>query len=214
MPGNSTIMPQPVSYMCHWHREGTLKRFDLVRVMKVTRRPYKGKVYNLHVEEDNTYVANNVIVHNCYGTISHRLVAQAVVGMPLTLYGKGHQRRGFIPLRDAIQCFTLLIENPPPQGSYRVVNQLENRYDISDVAAKVVEVASEFGISASAGHVPNPRVEIEDNYWYHPTHEKLKELGYKPSTTLEEEIRRLFEVVIRFKNRITKEVLVPRIRWR
>jgi len=153
-------------------------------------------------------------IDECLGTIAHRLVAQAVVGMPLTLYGKGHQRRGFIPLRDAIQCFTLLIENPPPQGSYRVVNQLENRYDISDVAAKVVEIASEFGISASAGHIPNPRVEIEDNYWYHPTHEKLKELGYKPSTTLEEEIRRLFEVVIRFKNRITKGVLVPRIRWR
>jgi hypothetical protein len=37
------------------------------RVVKVTKRRYKGSVYNLEVEKDNTYIANSVVVHNCLG---------------------------------------------------------------------------------------------------------------------------------------------------
>lgn len=34
-------------------------------VIKIKRKKYKGKVFNLEIEGDNSYVANGVIVHNC-----------------------------------------------------------------------------------------------------------------------------------------------------
>ena len=176
---------------------------------------HQGIIYGIHTKEmDNDNLLTRLDIDESFGTAAHRFVAQAVSGMPLTLYGKGHQRRGFIPLSDAIQCFTLLLENPPKQEEYRVINQFENVYDISHIADKVIQVANEFGINAQKSNIPNPRVELEDNYWYDPIHKELKKLGYKPSTTLENEIRHLFKVMIKFKHRIKKEVLMPKINWR
>lgn len=39
--------------------------YILVQIMKIEKSPFKGNVYNLEVEEDNSYVANGLIVHNC-----------------------------------------------------------------------------------------------------------------------------------------------------
>lgn len=36
-----------------------------VRILKIERRPCTGPVYNLAVEEDESYVADGVVVHNC-----------------------------------------------------------------------------------------------------------------------------------------------------
>ena len=55
-----------------------------------------------------------------FGTVVNRFCAQAVIGSPLTPYGTGQQRRGFIGLNDSIQCLTLAINNPPRIGEYRV----------------------------------------------------------------------------------------------
>ena len=37
-------------------------------VKKVNKEHHSGKVYNIEVEEDNSYIANGVAVHNCLGT--------------------------------------------------------------------------------------------------------------------------------------------------
>jgi len=172
-------------------------------------------IYGIHTKEmDNDNLLTRLDQDEAFSTVLHRFVAQAISGMPLTLYGKGYQKRGFIPLSDAIQCFTLLLENPPKQGEYRVVNQFENVYTITHIANKVIQIANEFGINAKKSNIKNPRVELEDNYWYNPIHRELKRLGYKPLTTLGKEIRYLFKIMIKFKHRIKKEVLIPRISWR
>ena len=64
-------------------------------------------------------------------------VAEVGAGDPLTLFGKGLQRRGFLPLRDSMQCLTLALENPPTSGEYRVFNQFEEVYTITELAQKV-----------------------------------------------------------------------------
>ena len=46
-----------------------------------------------------------------FGTVINRFCAQAVIGHPLTIYGKGKQTRGFLALIDSIQCISLLIDN-------------------------------------------------------------------------------------------------------
>ena len=40
-----------------------------------------------------------------FGTAINRFCAQAIIGHPLTVYGKGGQTRGFLTLSDSIQCF-------------------------------------------------------------------------------------------------------------
>ena len=39
--------------------------FRLVQIQKIERRPCNRPVYNLAVEEDESYVADDVVVHNC-----------------------------------------------------------------------------------------------------------------------------------------------------
>ena len=60
-----------------------------------------------------------------FGTAINRFCCQAVINHPLTPFGRGLQKRGFIPLRDSMQCLSLALENPPAIGEYRVFNQFQ-----------------------------------------------------------------------------------------
>ena len=67
-----------VAYCVSWHEEGfdhknrkyrwVYKDKILTQIKKISEIEYSGKVYNLEVEENHSYVANGVLVHNCYGT--------------------------------------------------------------------------------------------------------------------------------------------------
>ena len=39
-----------------------------------------------------------------FGTVLNRFCAQAALGYPLTVYGKGGQTRGFLDIRDTVRC--------------------------------------------------------------------------------------------------------------
>jgi intein/homing endonuclease len=54
----------------HINRKGRwdFKSELLTKVKSNENIPYTGKVYNLEVEGNHTYVIENIIVHNCYGT--------------------------------------------------------------------------------------------------------------------------------------------------
>ena len=131
----------------------------------------------------------------CFGTVINRFCVQAVAGMPLTIYGAGWQTRGYLPLKDSIECLTLALENPPKDGEYRVFNQFAEIYSINALADIVSEVGNGLGLNVQSSHIENPRVEKE-NHCYNPIHEKLKELGYNPSWDIKDEIRQLLEAII------------------
>ena len=150
----------------------------------------------------------------CFGTAVNRYCAQAVVGMPLTPYGRGHQKRGFLPLRDSIQCITLTIEKPPQKGEYRVINQFEKVYDLNELALKVQKVASGMGLTVEVRNVENPRMELEDHY-YNPDRQKLVDLGYTPTHDIETEMEIILKDLMKYKHRIEARAhaLTPDIRW-
>lgn len=56
----------------HDNRKGRWKFKEegevLSRINSIQSEEYEGKVYNLEVEGDHTYVVNGVLVHNCFGT--------------------------------------------------------------------------------------------------------------------------------------------------
>jgi UDP-sulfoquinovose synthase len=150
----------------------------------------------------------------CFGTAINRYCAQAVIGHPLTPYGKGHQRRGFLPLRDSMQCLTLAILNPPQAGEYRVFNQFEEVYDITELSLKVQKVGQSLGLAVETRHIENPRKELEEHY-YNPDHKHLLNLGYQPTHDVEAEMRIMLQDLMKYRDRIEarKEALIPDIRW-
>jgi UDP-sulfoquinovose synthase len=149
-----------------------------------------------------------------FGTVINRYCAQAVVGYPLSIYGKGGQTRGFLSLVDSLQCLTLACENPPERGEYRVFNQLENVYDVTYLAKTVEKAAARNGISVTINHSPNPRKEAEEHYYKVDAH-RLPNLGFKPTRPLDKEVEIMLEDLIKFKDRIKEKehVIAPRTTW-
>ncbi len=147
----------------------------------------------------------------CFGTVINRFCVQAVAGIPLTVYGSGNQIRGFLPLKDSIECLTLAIDNPPGKAEYRVFNQFAETYSINEIAETVQRVKIQ--LSVRVHHILNPRLESE-SHQYNPKHDHLRELGYKPNWNFSEEISNIIETIIPHKDSIRQEVIQPQINWR
>jgi UDP-sulfoquinovose synthase len=150
----------------------------------------------------------------CFGTVINRFCCQAVIGHPITPFGAGRQKRGFIALRDSMQCLTLALENPPAAGEYRVLNQFEEVCDVTSLAREVQGAARRLGMDVPIRHLENPRTEAEDHY-YAPEHQRLFDLGYKPAGSLSTEIAQMLADLLPHRDRIDarRHVLIPDIRW-
>jgi nucleoside-diphosphate-sugar epimerase len=150
-----------------------------------------------------------------WGTALNRFIAQAVLGLPITAYGTGEQRRGFIALEDSMQSLRLAIEHPAQPGEYRVFNQFDAAYSVNELAEVVRRTASEFGIAATIEHPPDPRVEAEQHY-YAPVHDQLQALGYRRTRDLDEVVREIFRDLLRYRGRLAakRHVLAPTVQWR
>ena len=176
----------------------------------------QGVVYGTRIDEmgDDPRHVTRLDFDQAFGTAINRFCCQAVIGEPLTLFGRGTQRRGFLPLRDSVQCLTLAIENPPEPAEYRVFNQFEECYGIAELAHKVVAAARELGLSPSIVHIENPRTEAESHY-YRPDHRKLLDLGYRPTHDMGAELRIMLTDLLPHRSRIEekRELLLPDIRW-
>lgn len=137
-----------------------------------------------------------------------------MIGHPLTLYGTGGQTRGFLPMRDSMQCLTIAVENPPQQGEYRVFNQFEECYTIEQLAYKVAEAAQAVGIDATVKHFDNPRTELEQHY-YNPDRQNLIDLGYQPTHDVVAEVKLMLTDLMPHHDRIMakRDILIPDIRW-
>lgn len=176
----------------------------------------QGVVFGTSIDEmgDDERLLTRFDFDQCFGTVLNRYCAEAVIGHPLSPFGAGQQKRGFLPLRDSMQCLTIAINNPAEEGEYRVFNQFEEVYSVTQLAKKVKKVGAEFGLNADISNLENPRIEKEEHY-YNPDHQHLLDLGYKPTHDVEQELRIMLECLCKYRGRIEerKEVLIPDIRW-
>jgi UDP-sulfoquinovose synthase len=175
----------------------------------------QGVVFGTRIDDmaEDDRLLTRLDFDQAFGTAVNRFCCQAVIGHPLTPFGRGRQKRGFLPLRDSMQCLTLVLENPPDPGEYRVFNQFQEVYDITELALKVEAVASELGLDGELRNIENPRLELEEHY-YRPDHQKLFDLGYTPSD-VEDELRIMLDHLARYRHRIEarRDVLIPDVRW-
>ena len=180
----------------------------------------QGVIYGVHTDEvaADPRLRTRFDIDEWFGTAVNRFVSQAIVGIPLTIYGKGKQVRSFIALRDAMQCMVRLICSPPEPGQYDVVNQMSGFYPIGELAETVAKIGKkEFGLKPRIRRVQNPRVEADDHP-FDPVYDKLPDqFDFVSEVSLEEEVHEMFRLLMEpdIKQRIEekKHVIQPKTTW-
>jgi len=176
----------------------------------------QGIVFGTRIDEmrSDPVLRSRLDFDQCFGTVMNRFCCQTVIEHPLTLYGEGGQTRGFLPLRDSMQCLAITIEHPPQPGEYRVFNQFDQCYTVEELAYMVKQAAMEIGLNIEVCHYDNPRKEFEHHY-FNPDRRQLVALGYRPTHNLKAEVIQTLEDLLPYKAHILakKDALIPDIRW-
>jgi UDP-sulfoquinovose synthase len=174
----------------------------------------QGVVYG--IETDETSADERLITRfdydEVFGTVLNRFCLQAVIGHPLTVYGGGTQTRGFLNIRDTLQCVELAVANPAARGEFRVFNQFTEQFSVLELARLVQAAATQLGYSVEIEHCENPRVELESHY-YNAAHTKLLDLGLEPTLLGEELVSSMLATIRRHAGRAAAGSIAPRTRW-
>lgn len=175
----------------------------------------QGPVYGLSTREANRDPALVPHFHydDIFGTVINRFLVQAVSGVPLTVYGGGGQTRGYLNLRDTLQCVLLATDNPAKQGELRIFNQFTETFSVNEIAAKIKRVGDDLGLRVEIQSIDNPRKELEDHY-YNPVHSGLAELGLEPHYMTDSIVADMLEKIMKYKKRIQTARILPRVKWK
>ncbi|XP_022853775.1 UDP-sulfoquinovose synthase, chloroplastic-like [Olea europaea var. sylvestris] len=175
----------------------------------------QGVVYGLRTDETAMHeeLCNRLDYDAVFGTALNRFCVQAAVDHPLTVYGKGGQTRGYLDIRDTVQCVELAIANPAQQGEFRVFNQFTEQFSVNQLATLVTKAGEKLGLQVRTISVPNPRVEAEEHY-YNAKHTKLVELGLKPHLLSDSLLDSLLNFAVQYKDRVDTKQIMPSVSWR
>lgn len=175
----------------------------------------QGVVYG--IETDETALDPRLVTRfdydGVFGTVLNRFIVQAVIGKPLTVYGKGGQTRGFLNIRDTLQCVELAVENPAAAGEFRVFNQFTEQFSVRQLAELVQASAAELDIEVDIDEHDNPRIEAEEHY-YNAVHDKLLALGLEPTLLGDELVRSMLTAITDNRDRIIESAIEPNATWK
>jgi UDP-sulfoquinovose synthase len=174
----------------------------------------QGPVYGISTKE--TSLDRRLGTHFSYdyvfGTVINRFVSQAVSGYPLTVYGTGEQTRGYLDIRDTIQCVSLAEKHSSKRGELRIFNQMVETFTVNQLAKLVQDAGRELGLNPTIEHLPNPRKEAESHY-YNPTYTGLRDLGLQPNLLTVEALIDMYRLVGERKSNINVEAMFKPISW-
>ncbi len=176
----------------------------------------QGVVYGTRTEEMiDEGLRTRLDIDAIWGTVINKYCAQLIAWNKLLIYGKGLMTRGFLSLQDSINCLFLLAENPPEEGEYRVVNQLDKIYNTYQLAEIVQKIGAEMGYKSTFETIEDPRVEKQEHY-YEVTHEILPRLGFAPKSTMEEQVRQMISDLAAYKKYWyrKRDRIKPNVYWK
>ena len=174
----------------------------------------QGPVYGLETDESAVDDRLKTLFNydEVFGTIVNRFIVQAVVGYPLTVYGKGGQTRGYLNLKDTLQCVHMSEKTPAKAGELRIFNQIMETFSVNELAELTERVGRKLGYDVTIKNIENPRKEAEEHY-YNPTYQGLIDLGVEPHYLTEEVMESMFRVVAGYKDNIRQDVIFRGVRW-
>ena len=174
----------------------------------------QGVVYG--IETDQTVLQDELRTSfhydHVFGTVLNRFLVQAVRGLPLTIYGKGGQTRGFLNIRDTLACVELAARNPGQSGEFRVFNQFTEQFTVTQLAEKMVAAGTRAGLAVTIDHLDNPRVELEEHY-YNAKNTALTGLGLQPNLLTDGVMDNMLATVRRHVDLVNPDIIMPQIRW-
>jgi UDP-sulfoquinovose synthase len=174
----------------------------------------QGPVYGISTDESDMdeSLIPNFHYDEIFGTVLNRFIVQASIGYPLTVYGKGGQIRGYLNIKDTLQCVYLAATQPAKPGELRIFNQMSESFSVNELAKRVKIVGKKLGYDVKITHLENPRKEKEEHY-YNPTYTGLLKLGLKPHYLTDEVIEGMFRIAETYKHHINKDAIFRGVRW-
>ncbi len=176
----------------------------------------QGPVYGIETEESALTSDSSLLTifnyDEIFGTILNRFIVQAIADYPLTVYGKGGQTRGYLNIRDTLQCVHMSEKTPAAKGQLRIFNQIMETFSANELAEKVQRVGGTLGYSVRIDHLENPRKEAEEHY-YNPTYQGLVEIGVEPHYLTDDVLAGMFRVVAQYEANIRKDVIFRGVKW-
>jgi UDP-sulfoquinovose synthase len=217
--GRSDVLPFPKQPGSFYH---------LSKVHDSHNIAFTCKIWGLRATDLNQGVVYGTVTDECaldealinrfdyddvFGTVLNRFCAQAAVGHPLTVYGKGGQTRGFLDIRDTVRCIEIACLNPANPGEFRVFNQFTEQFSVLELAHMVQTAGRELGMRVEIDHLESPRVEAQEHY-YNAKHSKLIDLGLQPHYLSDALLDSLMNIAIRYQDRIDVSQFLPQVKWR
>lgn len=217
--GRKDLLPYPKQANSFYHLSKVHDSHNIMFACKAWRISStdlnQGVVYGVETDETklDPILYTRFDYDHIFGTVLNRYCVEAALAIPLTVYGKGGQTRGFLDIRDTIACVELAIKNPPKKGEYRVFNQFTEQFSVLELAKIVQKAGKELGLPVAIDHLANPRVEKEVHY-YNPRNTKLLDLGLKPHYLNDTLLESLMRIVKSHIQNVDRKLIAPKVSWR
>lgn len=174
----------------------------------------QGPVYGIFTDESekNESLLTAFSYDELFGTVLNRFIVQAVACYPLTVYGKGGQTRGYLNIKDTLNCVRLSLDNPAGQGELRIFNQFTETFSVNDLANRVQAAGKTLGLDVQVKNIENPRKELEEHY-YNPRHTGLLNLGLEPNYLTDEVLVQMMQKVMKHHESIARHKIFRGTKW-
>lgn len=174
----------------------------------------QGPVYGIFTDEaeTNDELLTFFSYDELFGTVLNRFVVQAIAGYPLTVYGKGGQTRGYLNIKDTLNCVRLSLDNPADEGELRIFNQFTETFSVNDLAKRVQVAGKTLGLDVQVKNIDNPRKELEEHY-YNPKRTGLLNLGLNPNILTEAGLVQMMQKVLRHRESIGQHKIFRGTKW-
>lgn len=137
-----------------------------------------------------------------FGVVTNRFCAMALSGNPLTVYGKGLQKKPMVSLEDVVMSLIKICKNEP-EKKLEIYNQVERAISIVELANSVKNGFKKwFDFEVEVKHIPNPRIEDEEHQMV-IDNKKFKDLIGKFSCTIENSIEQMCKDLYPYKENIS-----------
>ncbi|RYD59115.1 MAG: NAD-dependent epimerase/dehydratase family protein [Sphingobacteriales bacterium] len=146
-----------------------------------------------------------------FGTVVNRFLTQAVAGHPLTVYGKGNQSTGIMPMKDAVNSLETIAGAIPERGEHKVVNHVTKaNCSINEIAQTVKHLAEQIGYEVKIDNVFDPRSESEAQKF--DIKVMTEHIDNNVATTaIEEVLNETLGIINKYKSRIHTDVFTHHI---
>ncbi len=111
-----------------------------------------------------------------FGVVCNRFCAMALMEHPITIYGKGLQRKPQISLEDTVQSIANSLKHNH-RGKMSVHNQVTEVVSIVELATAAKDAGEKLNMNVTIKHIPNPRVENETHQMVVENKQFLEILG-------------------------------------